>query len=439
MLNAARTKTVLRILALLLAAQIHATPKQAKEPRLGDSKIYRLMKVTSFFSLLLLVSIKLTAQEQVFVREYTYKASEIDSKVTSRAITINQLRSTLLNEIGVYVQSEQLLTTSEVDGKFAQDFVENIATVSAGVTKLEVLDEKWTGETFWMKASITVDKKQFEESLKQLIADRQKVKDLEDVKLKLSNATAELEKLRQELKSLQRDNNSRELEKIDLKYKNEINSLSSVDFFLNGIDDFVNHNYYKAIENYTKAIEIDPKFELAYLHRAFSKNFLKDIVGAIEDLTMAIRLNPEDMFAYYSRGVSKAMIEDYNGAVDDLTTAINSNSRWTTAYYYRGMSRRHLRDYNGAELDQTKVIALDAKFRLAYVDLGLIKLQLHNFRAAASVLTEAIELDPTEGDAYYLRGLSLIDGRKNTACNDFRKAADLGFSKAYEALNSLCN
>jgi hypothetical protein len=33
MLNAARTMTVLRTLALLLAAQIHATPKQAKEPK----------------------------------------------------------------------------------------------------------------------------------------------------------------------------------------------------------------------------------------------------------------------------------------------------------------------------------------------------------------------------------------------------------------------
>jgi hypothetical protein len=32
MLNAARTMTMLRKLALLLAAQIHATPKQAKEP-----------------------------------------------------------------------------------------------------------------------------------------------------------------------------------------------------------------------------------------------------------------------------------------------------------------------------------------------------------------------------------------------------------------------
>ncbi|MBK7652192.1 MAG: hypothetical protein IPJ20_17800 [Flammeovirgaceae bacterium] len=120
-----------------------------------------LLLVIIFF-----VSIPAFSQEKTFEREYTYKASEMDSKVSCRATTINQLRSMLLNEIGVYVESESLLKTTELNGKFAQDFVENIATISAGITKLEVLDEKWNGETFWMKASITIDKKSLEESFK---------------------------------------------------------------------------------------------------------------------------------------------------------------------------------------------------------------------------------------------------------------------------------
>ncbi len=95
-----------------------------------------------------IVRCSLFAQEKTFEREYTYKASELDSKVSCRAIVINQLRTTLLNELGVYVQSEQILKTADVSGKFSQDFVENIATISAGITKLNILDEKWNGETF---------------------------------------------------------------------------------------------------------------------------------------------------------------------------------------------------------------------------------------------------------------------------------------------------
>ena len=70
---------------------------------------------------LLLFAVQLNAQEKTFEREYTYKASEMDSKLFCRAIAITQLRSSLLNEIGVYVESESILKTSDVSGKFSQD------------------------------------------------------------------------------------------------------------------------------------------------------------------------------------------------------------------------------------------------------------------------------------------------------------------------------
>ena len=102
--------------------------------RVKSKNMKKLILILFFF-----FSIGATAQEKTFEREYTYKASEMDSKLSCRAITINQLRSMLLSEIGVYVESESLLKTSEVSGKFSQDFIENIATISAGITKLVVL------------------------------------------------------------------------------------------------------------------------------------------------------------------------------------------------------------------------------------------------------------------------------------------------------------
>src|SRR5882724_867921 len=106
---------------------------------------------THFLTLaLLLICFSVYSQEKTFVKEYTYKASEADSKVSCRAIAINQLRTRLLNELGVYVESNQVLTTKDVSNKFTQDFAENISTISAGITKLDVLGETWNGETFWM-------------------------------------------------------------------------------------------------------------------------------------------------------------------------------------------------------------------------------------------------------------------------------------------------
>src|SRR6267154_6189160 len=109
---------------------------------------------TQFFVVVLVLSVhSLYSQEKTFVKEYTYKASEADSRVSCRAIATNQLRSMLLNELGVYVESNQLLKTNDIAGKNSQDFAENISTISAGITKLDVLNETWNGETFWMKAA----------------------------------------------------------------------------------------------------------------------------------------------------------------------------------------------------------------------------------------------------------------------------------------------
>ena len=111
----------------------------------------------------------------------------------------NQLRSILLSEIGVYVESEQLLTTTDLGGSFSQNFVEHIATISAGITKLEIIEEKWNGEIFWMKAAISVDIKSLEQSIKQIVSDRQKVKELESFKQKLDDSNKRIEVLTKKL------------------------------------------------------------------------------------------------------------------------------------------------------------------------------------------------------------------------------------------------
>ena len=144
------------------------------------------MKKIFPFLFVIILSFSLVAKEKTFIRDFTYNASDVDSKVSCRAIAIKELRSLLLNEIGFYVESESILTTSEVGEKFSQDFVENISTITAGITKLVIIDETWDGKTFWMKASITIDEKSLEESLKQLIADRQKMKELEQTKQRLN-------------------------------------------------------------------------------------------------------------------------------------------------------------------------------------------------------------------------------------------------------------
>ncbi len=74
-------------------------------------------------------------------------------------------------------------------------------------------------------------------------------------------------------------------------------------------------------------------------------NFLKEkgakVEGywkAIDDYTKAIKLNPQDAAAYYNRGIAYDDLGEYQKAIDDYTKAIELAPQDASAYYYRGIA-----------------------------------------------------------------------------------------------------
>ena len=76
-----------------------------------------------------------------------------------------------------------------------------------------------------------------------------------------------------------------------------------------------------SIEDYTKAIKLEPKDESLYYDRGWSKHDLKDYKGAIADFTKSIILNPNYGNSYLGRGYSKIAIKDKAGACKDFSKA----------------------------------------------------------------------------------------------------------------------
>ncbi len=88
-------------------------------------------------------------------------------------------------------------------------------------------------------------------------------------------------------------------------------------------------DYYGAISDYSKAIEINPRDADAYNNRGFSKNKLGDHDGAISDYSKAIEINPEHANAYSNRGISKGKgLQDDKGACNDLKKAASLGSEY---------------------------------------------------------------------------------------------------------------
>ena len=108
------------------------------------------------------------AEKVTFVKEYTYQASESDSKISSRTNAFEQVKRLLLEEIGTYVTS----VTEVNELRLTKD---QITAYSAGTVQVKVIEENWDGRTYWLKASVAVNPNEVVEALKKFV--EKKVKD----------------------------------------------------------------------------------------------------------------------------------------------------------------------------------------------------------------------------------------------------------------------
>jgi tetratricopeptide (TPR) repeat protein len=97
-------------------------------------------------------------------------------------------------------------------------------------------------------------------------------------------------------------------------------------------------DYDRAIAEYTKAIEIDPRFAVAYYNRGLAWGKKGDYDRAIAEYTKAIELDPEHADAYNNRGIAWVKKGEYDKAITDWTKAIELDPTDAVPYYNRGLA-----------------------------------------------------------------------------------------------------
>ena len=96
-----------------------------------------------------------------------------------------------------------------------------------------------------------------------------------------------------------------------------------------------------AIKLYSKAIELDPQFTMAYQMRGAAMQQLKKYPQAISDYSMVINAS-EPYFksvGYYNRGVVNNITGNYADAIVDFSQAIELDGKMAAAYFHRGIAK----------------------------------------------------------------------------------------------------
>mgnify|MGYP002014241569 CR=1 FL=1 len=85
-----------------------------------------------------------------------------------------------------------------------------------------------------------------------------------------------------------------------------------------------------ALKECSKAIRLDPKNSRAYELRAMIRSDAKDYYGAISDYTKLIELDPS-AWNYYNRALMKLGVDDHNGSCADFKKASSmENGPWNS-------------------------------------------------------------------------------------------------------------
>lgn len=187
----------------------------------------------------------------------------------------------------------------------------------------------------------------------------------------------------------------------------------------------------EAIANYTKAIELNPKFGEAYYGRAeVYRRQTKDLHLALNDYIKAFERDPasaHDFAPVFQKYFTKNKI----GAIAEITVLIkNEPMEDPFLYFIRGFFRSGTapgvkpvkEDLEKSLPDDNKVIQLAPKYAVAYAIRATTLENLNETLKSIADWTKAIELAPTEAEYYRHRAIQY----RILAEADEKRAADMG-------------
>ena len=194
----------------------------------------------------------------------------------------------------------------------------------------------------------------------------------------------------------------------------------------------------KAMENYDKALTLDPNDYLAYINRGAIFDKVGQFDKAIENYGKAVISNPTDYTAYYNRGLTFDKMGKITDAIGDFERAARLHAKDSRVYNNLGIlySKAGLYDRSIAALNNA--ILLEPDNAVTYNNRGISYAFSGQYNRAIEDFSMAILLDQNNASAYFYRGDAYFKtGTTELALSDFSKGCNLGNRDSCNALQEV--
>lgn len=223
---------------------------------------------------------------------------------------------------------------------------------------------------------------------------------------------------------------------------------SAINLFNGDADYYVNRGtareklrqYDAAKTDFEMALKKSPDHALAQQHLSALARIQGNIDESDRYLSEAIERNPHLPYAYLERAYYRNEVGDYGGAIEDYTAALRIDSLDAEVWVNRGLIFEKAKQLNAAYHDFTRAIKLDETLANAWLCRANILVKQNKLVEAIDDYGIAIYSDPEYALAYYNRALTHYRmGNNQAACEDLKKAEDLGRIVPTEVKNKVCH
>jgi serine/threonine protein kinase/thioredoxin-like negative regulator of GroEL len=185
------------------------------------------------------------------------------------------------------------------------------------------------------------------------------------------------------------------------------------------------HDYTKALADFTDCIKVTSRPEDVYAERARAYIQMSRNKEAIADCNRALASKPNNMLALSNRSIAYKSLNNCALSLADANAYLNCNPNDDVVLCLRAYDLITLGRYEEAVTDCTQAIKIDASKSEAYAQRAEAYDFLHNSKKAIVDATEAIQLN-RDPYAYAARGWALIQkGQYDQALSDLDTALQL--------------
>ena len=133
---------------------------------------------------------------------------------------------------------------------------------------------------------------------------------------------------------------------------------TALDYYNRALRYTQDKEYRQAIDDYSKAVEINPRFVDAYLKRCEMRYKMGDNKGVLSDCQEVLKIDPTVAKAYYYQGRARYSLGYSDPAIESYSSAISQDQNYPQAHYYRGIAYKESNNLAAAVHDLTKAADL---------------------------------------------------------------------------------